>query len=114
MTHRRVICVSNRVLPPRRNAAAGGLAVGVLAALKHSGGVWFGWNGELDAAIIVNPHDARAVGHAIQSALTMSLAERRDRHQRLLAMLRAHDIASWSERFVTALRAVDHAADRAA
>jgi trehalose 6-phosphate synthase len=69
---------------------------------------------ELDAAVIVNPHDARAVGHAIQSALTMSLAERRDRHQRLLEILRRHDIASWSESFVTALRAVDHAADRAA
>jgi len=69
---------------------------------------------ELDAAVIINPHDARAVGHAIQSALTMPLAERRDRHQRLLEMLRRRDIASWSERFVAALRAVDHAADRAA
>ena len=69
---------------------------------------------ELDAAIIINPHDARAVGHAIQSALTMSLAERRDRHSRLLDALRRHDIASWSERFVAALRAVDQAADRAA
>jgi trehalose 6-phosphate synthase len=69
---------------------------------------------ELDAAVIVNPHDARAVGHAIQSALTMSLSERRDRHQRLLEILRRHDIASWSESFVTALRAVDHAAERAA
>lgn len=27
--------------------AAGGLAIGVLAALRRSGGVWFGWNGEL-------------------------------------------------------------------
>lgn len=69
---------------------------------------------ELDAAVIINPHDARAVGHAIQSALTMSLAERRDRHSRLLDALRRHDIASWSERFVAALRAVDQAADRAA
>jgi trehalose 6-phosphate synthase len=69
---------------------------------------------ELDAAVIVNPHDARAVGHAIQSALTMSLAERRDRHQRLLETLRRHDIAMWSERFVAALRAAAHAADRAA
>ncbi|HEU4878158.1 MAG TPA: trehalose-6-phosphate synthase, partial [Gemmatimonadaceae bacterium] len=32
---------------PRRSFAAGGLAVGVLAALKRTGGTWFGWNGEL-------------------------------------------------------------------
>ena len=44
---RRVVCVSNRVVLPRRNFAAGGLAVGVLAALKRTGGTWFGWNGEL-------------------------------------------------------------------
>ena len=31
---------------PRRSAAPGGLAVGVLAALQRVGGVWFGWNGE--------------------------------------------------------------------
>jgi trehalose 6-phosphate synthase len=31
---------------PRRGAAPGGLAVGVLAALQHTGGVWFGWSGE--------------------------------------------------------------------
>jgi trehalose 6-phosphate synthase len=31
---------------PRRGTAPGGLAVGVLAALQHTGGVWFGWSGE--------------------------------------------------------------------
>jgi trehalose 6-phosphate synthase len=31
---------------PRRGAAPGGLAVGILAALQHTGGVWFGWSGE--------------------------------------------------------------------
>jgi trehalose 6-phosphate synthase len=30
---------------PRRGIAPGGLAVGVLAALRHTGGVWFGWSG---------------------------------------------------------------------
>jgi trehalose 6-phosphate synthase len=38
--------VSNRISLPRKGAAPGGLAVGVLAALKHTGGVWFGWSGE--------------------------------------------------------------------
>jgi trehalose 6-phosphate synthase len=34
-------------MPKKRGAAAGGLAVGILAALKDQGGVWFGWNGKL-------------------------------------------------------------------
>jgi trehalose 6-phosphate synthase len=42
----RLICVSNRISLPRRGAAPGGLAVGVLSALQHTGGVWFGWSGE--------------------------------------------------------------------
>jgi trehalose 6-phosphate synthase len=46
---RRLVCVSNRITLPRRGAAPGGLAVGVLAALRHTGGVWFGWSGETTA-----------------------------------------------------------------
>ena len=41
----RLINVSNRV-PLAKTAAPGGLAVGVLAAMRHRGGIWFGWNGE--------------------------------------------------------------------
>jgi trehalose 6-phosphate synthase len=41
-----LVCVSNRISLPRRGAAPGGLAVGVLAALQNTGGVWFGWSGE--------------------------------------------------------------------
>jgi trehalose 6-phosphate synthase len=43
----RLVCVSNRVTLPRRGAPAGGLAVGVLAALRQTGGLWFGWGGEV-------------------------------------------------------------------
>jgi len=44
---KRLVCISNRVWLPRRSAAApGGLAVGVLAALQRTGGMWFGWSGE--------------------------------------------------------------------
>ena len=43
---RRLVCVSNRISLPRRGAAPGGLAVGVLAALQNTGGIWFGWSGE--------------------------------------------------------------------
>jgi trehalose 6-phosphate synthase len=41
----RLINVSNRV-PVAKTAAPGGLAVGVLAAMRARGGLWFGWNGE--------------------------------------------------------------------
>ena len=41
----RLIAVSNRVAVPAAGKSAGGLAVGVLAALKKSGGIWFGWGG---------------------------------------------------------------------
>ena len=42
----RLVCVSNRITLPRRSSAPGGLAVGVLSALKRTGGLWFGWGGE--------------------------------------------------------------------
>jgi trehalose 6-phosphate synthase len=42
----RLVCVSNRITLPRKTAAPGGLAVGILSALKRTGGLWFGWGGE--------------------------------------------------------------------
>ena len=42
----RLIAVSNRVAAPAGGKAAGGLAVGILAALRQSGGIWFGWGGK--------------------------------------------------------------------
>jgi trehalose 6-phosphate synthase len=50
----RVVCVSNRVALPNK-AAPGGLAVGVLSALQHTGGLWFGWGGELADAAVAAP-----------------------------------------------------------
>ena len=42
----RLVVVSNRVsVPGARGAAAGGLAVGLQAALRERGGLWFGWSG---------------------------------------------------------------------
>lgn len=43
----RLVTVSNRVSIPRRGAAPGGLAVGVLAAMEAHGGLWFGWSGDV-------------------------------------------------------------------
>ncbi|MFT4197420.1 MAG: alpha,alpha-trehalose-phosphate synthase (UDP-forming) [Pseudoxanthomonas sp.] len=42
----RLVVVSNRVALPGENRA-GGLAVGLLAALKERGGLWFGWSGKV-------------------------------------------------------------------
>jgi trehalose 6-phosphate synthase len=57
----RLVVVSNRVAPIQEGeATAGGLAAGVLDALKQKGGLWFGWSGEVTDAAVQNP--ARTVG----------------------------------------------------
>ncbi len=58
---------------------------------------------ELSAAVLVNPYDTRAVGHAIQVALAMPLGERRERHGSMMQVLRRNDIATWTRRFVDEL-----------
>lgn len=43
----RLVVISNRVASvDEGQAAVGGLAVAVLAALQETGGIWFGWSGE--------------------------------------------------------------------
>lgn len=44
--HGRLVVVSNRVALPRQ-AAPGGLASALQAALRERGGLWFGWSGKL-------------------------------------------------------------------
>jgi trehalose 6-phosphate synthase len=59
----RLVVVSNRVAPiTEGEPTAGGLAAGVLDALKRKGGIWFGWSGEItdDAASAANAE--RTVG----------------------------------------------------
>ncbi|HWI28105.1 MAG TPA: alpha,alpha-trehalose-phosphate synthase (UDP-forming) [Stellaceae bacterium] len=66
--------VSNRVAmaDPAGNAA-GGLAIGILAALKRSGGIWFGWSGEVaDEA----PASAELVHRDDITYATLDLARR--------------------------------------
>ncbi|AXS41961.1 trehalose-6-phosphate synthase [Breoghania sp. L-A4] len=43
----RLVVVSNRVGPLRDTGKAGGLAVGLVDALKQRGGLWFGWSGRI-------------------------------------------------------------------
>jgi trehalose 6-phosphate synthase len=58
---------------------------------------------ELGSALLVNPYDSRAVGHAIQAALSMTLPERRERHAAMMQVLKRNDIAAWTRRFVETL-----------
>jgi trehalose 6-phosphate synthase len=52
----RLIVVSNRVALPDQKAPTGGLAVGVLAALKGAeGGIWFGWSGKTQETPALEP-----------------------------------------------------------
>jgi trehalose 6-phosphate synthase len=45
---RRLVVVSNRVaLAEKGKLAGGGLVTGVLDALRQTGGIWFGWSGEI-------------------------------------------------------------------
>lgn len=44
----RLVVISNRIaIPDASKSSAGGLAVGILDALKTTGGLWFGWSGEI-------------------------------------------------------------------
>jgi len=57
----RLVVVSNRVAPIQEGeATAGGLAAGVLDALKQKGGLWFGWSGDVVDQPVPRPE--RTVG----------------------------------------------------
>src|SRR5277367_4372762 len=59
----RLVVVSNRVAPiTEGEPTAGGLAAGVLDALKQKGGIWFGWSGEIIDGTVPAPHVERTVG----------------------------------------------------
>jgi trehalose 6-phosphate synthase len=59
----RLVVVSNRVAPiTEGEPTAGGLAAGVLDALKQKGGIWFGWSGEVTDDAVSPAHVERTVG----------------------------------------------------
>jgi len=61
---------------------------------------------ELVSAVMVNPYDSRGMAHAIQHAFNMPLAERRERHQAMLDVLRVNSISAWHESFIDTLESV--------
>jgi trehalose 6-phosphate synthase len=58
---------------------------------------------ELTSALLVNPYDTHSVSRAMQTALSMPLEERRERHLAMQQAIERHDIAAWTHRFVQAL-----------
>jgi trehalose 6-phosphate synthase len=58
---------------------------------------------ELDAALLVNPHDVDGMARAFARALQMSGDERRARWSAMLARLRQNTGQMWFEGFVKAL-----------
>ena len=60
---------------------------------------------ELTTALQVNPYDVTGVAEALQTALWMPLAQRRERYEAMMKVIRANDIHAWNERFIAALQA---------
>jgi trehalose 6-phosphate synthase len=58
---------------------------------------------ECTAALLVNPYDPEAVATSIAHALSMTLEERRTRHQALFQVISDNDLKSWGEHFLVAL-----------
>jgi trehalose 6-phosphate synthase len=58
---------------------------------------------ELTDALLVNPYDTRAVAQVLQTALSMPLSERRQRHRSMMAVIRRNDIHAWHGNFVAEL-----------
>jgi trehalose 6-phosphate synthase len=74
---------------------------GVLVLSRFAGAA-----AQLDAALMVNPHDPDGIAAAIRRALAMPLDERVRRWRALNEVVRAEDIGWWRRRFLGALERV--------
>jgi len=72
---------------------------GVLVLSKFAGAA-----NELDAALLVNPHDIDGMARTIATAISMPLTERRMRWEAMMAKLRIGTIQRWFSDFVDALQ----------
>jgi trehalose 6-phosphate synthase len=64
---------------------------------------------ELDAALLVNPHDIDAMARQIAIALKMSVEERRERWERMVIKLKRAPVRNWFTDFLQTLAAVRRA-----
>jgi trehalose 6-phosphate synthase len=58
---------------------------------------------ELDAAVIVNPHETEGMAAAMKQALEMPLEERQSRHASMYSVIEKNDIDRWAETFLSRL-----------
>ncbi len=72
---------------------------GVLVLSRYAGAAK-----ELDAALLVDPHDVDDMTHQLVRALGMPLEERRERWLHMAAKLKGHSLQNWFSGFVGALR----------
>jgi trehalose 6-phosphate synthase len=63
---------------------------------------------QLDAALMVNPHDIDGMARQIATALAMSLDERRERWHSTMATLRGSSVQDWFADFLRALADTHH------
>jgi len=81
---------------------------GVLVLSKFAGAA-----NELDAALLVNPHDIDGMSRTIATALAMPLTERRMRYEAMIEKLHSHSIQQWFADFIEALQDSQSEGDRA-
>ena len=67
----RLVIASNRVADLRKRTQTGGLAVGLADAMRDRGGLWFGWNGEIDETVPDQP-DVEQVGNIQMVSLPLT------------------------------------------
>ena len=61
---------------------------------------------QAEGALVVNPYDVQGVADALQTALNMSLTERKARWTTLIEGVRRDDVAAWRESFLERLYTV--------
>lgn len=61
---------------------------------------------QLPDAVLVNPHSPDDLAHAIKTALTMDLDERKRRYQGMIATIRDDNVQAWTKTFCEDLAAV--------
>jgi len=57
----------------------------------------------LSEAVLVNPYLPESVAEGLERALTMSLAERKERHQAMMSFISKNTAKKWADDFLTAL-----------
>jgi trehalose 6-phosphate synthase len=58
---------------------------------------------EMDGALLANPYDVEGMAEGMQTALAMSLEERRERWLTMYRRLETHDVDAWREAFISRL-----------